>query len=67
LGGKSNEYRLLMGKPEINRPLGRYKHRWKGEIKIDFRKIRWGYRLDSSGTGYRPVANSCEHANELLG
>jgi hypothetical protein len=39
MGGKSNEYRLLMGKPEIKRPVGRSKRRWEDDIKIGFREI----------------------------
>jgi hypothetical protein len=34
--------RVLVGKPERNRPLGRHRHRWENNIKIDFREIRWG-------------------------
>jgi hypothetical protein len=30
-------------------------------------EIRWGYGLDSSGSGQRPVAGSCEHGNALSG
>jgi hypothetical protein len=30
-----NAYRILVGKPEGKRSLGRYKHRW--EIEMDFR------------------------------
>ena len=28
-------YRLLVGKPEGRRPLGRPRHRWEGNTKID--------------------------------
>jgi hypothetical protein len=34
-------YRVLMGKPEGRRPLGRSRHRWEYIIKMDLRKIRW--------------------------
>jgi hypothetical protein len=38
---KRNAYRILMGKPEGNRPLGRPRHMWVDNIKIDLREIRW--------------------------
>jgi hypothetical protein len=34
-GEKRNVYRLLMGKPEGKRPLGRPRRRWIDNIKID--------------------------------
>jgi hypothetical protein len=34
---KRNSYRILVGKPEGKRPLGRPRHRWVGNIKIDLR------------------------------
>jgi hypothetical protein len=38
---KRNAYRILVGKPEGRRPLGRPIRTWVGTNKIDFRKIRW--------------------------
>jgi hypothetical protein len=35
MGEKRNMYRLLVGKPEVKRPLGRQKHSWIGSIKMD--------------------------------
>jgi hypothetical protein len=32
MGEKRNAYRLLVGKPEGKRPLGRQRHRWDGVI-----------------------------------
>jgi hypothetical protein len=32
-------YRVLVGRPEGKRPLGRPKHRWEDNIKIDLREI----------------------------
>jgi hypothetical protein len=34
-GGKRNAYRLLVGKPEGKRPLGRPRRRWVDNIKMD--------------------------------
>jgi hypothetical protein len=36
---KRNPYRILMGKPEGKRPLGRSRRRWVDNIKIDLRVI----------------------------
>jgi hypothetical protein len=33
MGEKRNVYRLLVGKPEGKRPLGRPRRRWMGNIK----------------------------------
>jgi hypothetical protein len=41
-GEKRNVYRLLMGKPEGRGPLGRPRHRWVDNIRMDFGKMRWG-------------------------
>jgi hypothetical protein len=33
--------RILVGKPEGKRPLGRPRHTWVGNIKMDLREIGW--------------------------
>jgi hypothetical protein len=38
---KRNAYRILMGKPEGRRPLGRPRRRWVDNIKMDLREIGW--------------------------
>jgi hypothetical protein len=35
MGEKTNAYRILMGKPEGKRPLGRTKRRFVDNIKMD--------------------------------
>jgi hypothetical protein len=35
---KSNPYRILVGKPEGKRLLGRLRHRWVDNIKMDLRE-----------------------------
>jgi hypothetical protein len=39
MGQKRSMYRLLVGKPVGKRPLGRPRHRWVGNIKMDFVEI----------------------------
>jgi hypothetical protein len=39
MGTMRNTFKILVGKPEGKRPLGRRKHRWVDNIKIDLRDI----------------------------
>jgi hypothetical protein len=43
-GGTRNAYRILVGKPEGKRPLGRPRRRWVDNIKMDLREIGWDGR-----------------------
>jgi hypothetical protein len=38
---KRNEYRILVGKPEGKRTLGRPRRRWVDNIKMDLKEIKW--------------------------
>jgi hypothetical protein len=42
MGEKRNAYRLLIGKPQGKRPLGRPRCRWIDNIKMDLLEIGWG-------------------------
>jgi hypothetical protein len=42
IGEKKNAYRLLVGKPEGKRPLGRPRGRWVDNIKMDLEKTGCG-------------------------
>jgi hypothetical protein len=42
MGEKKNAYRILVGKPEGKRPLGRRRRRWEDNIRMDLREIGWG-------------------------
>jgi len=35
-------HRVLMGKPEGKRPLGRPRHRWEDNIKMDLKEVGEG-------------------------
>jgi hypothetical protein len=37
MGEKRTEYRILVGRPEGKRPLGRLRRRWVDSIKMDLR------------------------------
>jgi hypothetical protein len=42
MGAKRNACRILLGNPEGKRPLGRPRHMWEDNIKMDLREIGWG-------------------------
>jgi hypothetical protein len=42
MGEKRNAYRILVGKPEGKRSLGRQRRRWVDNTKMDLREIGWG-------------------------
>jgi hypothetical protein len=41
-GEKRNMYRLLVGKPEGRKPLGRPRRRWLDNIRMDLVEVGWG-------------------------
>ena len=42
MGDRRGAYRVLLGRPEGKRALGRYKHRCEDNIKMDLHEVRWG-------------------------
>jgi hypothetical protein len=61
-GEKRNTYRLLVGKPEGKRPLGRPRRRWVDNIMMDLGEMGWG-DVDSIGLAkdrnrWRALVNS---------
>jgi hypothetical protein len=42
-GTKRNAYRLLVGKPEGRRPLGRSRRRWLNNIRMDLVEVGWSH------------------------
>jgi hypothetical protein len=42
IGAKRNVYRILVGKPEGKRPLGRPRRWWVDNTKMDLKEIGWG-------------------------
>jgi len=43
MGEEKAVYRVLVGKPEGRRPLGRSRRRWVDNIRIDLQEVRCGY------------------------
>jgi hypothetical protein len=48
MGENRNSYRLLVGKPEGKRPLGRARRGWVDNIRMDLGEVAWG-DLDWTG------------------
>jgi hypothetical protein len=42
MGEKRGVHRVLVGKPEGKRSLGRPRRRWENNIKMDLQKFGWG-------------------------
>jgi hypothetical protein len=52
MGEGRSAYRVLVGRPEGKRPLGRPRRMWEDNIKMDLREIGIDRReLDSAGSG----------------
>jgi hypothetical protein len=42
MGEGRGAYRILVGRPEGRKPLGRPRRRWEDNIKMDLQKVGWG-------------------------
>jgi hypothetical protein len=62
MGENMNAYRILVGKPEGKRPLGRPRRRWVNSIKMDLREIGWDgmdwIDLDQDRGQWRALVNT---------
>jgi hypothetical protein len=67
MGEMRNVYKILVGKFEEKRPLGRLDIDGKIILKWIFGKLGLWCGLDSCGLGSGPLAGSCELGNEPLG
>jgi hypothetical protein len=41
MGERSGVYRVLVGEPRGKRPLGKPRHRWEDNIKMDLQEVGW--------------------------
>ena len=64
-GGEERVYRVLVGKPEGKRPVGRPRRRWEDNIKMDVQEV--GVWTGSSWLRIGQVAGTCECGNEPSG
>jgi hypothetical protein len=60
MGENRNPYRILEGKPEGRRPLGKSRRRWVDNIKMDLREIGW------EGVDWVDLAQDREHWRALV-
>jgi hypothetical protein len=45
-------HRVLVGKPEGKRPLGRTRRRWEDNIKMDLQEVGWSWLRIGRGGGH---------------
>jgi hypothetical protein len=64
MGEGRDVYRILVGKREGKRPLGRPRHRWEDKIKMDFQEVGCGGMDWIELAQVRDVAGTCECGNE---
>ena len=55
---------MLVGTPERKKPLGRLKHRWENNIRMDFQKRVRDCVYRNYLSEDRDVEGFCEHCNE---
>jgi hypothetical protein len=48
IGERRGAYRILVGRPEGRRPLGRPRFRWEDNIKMDLEEVGW-LRIGTGG------------------
>ena len=61
MGEERGVYRVLVGKPEGRRPMGRPRRRWVDNIRMDLQEGGCGLAQD------RQVADGCECGDEPWG
>jgi hypothetical protein len=61
MGEKRGVYRILVGRPEGRRPLGRPRRKWDDNIKMDLQEVGWGMdwiELAQGKDRWRAVVNA---------
>jgi hypothetical protein len=62
MGERRGTYRVLVGKPEGKRPLGRPRHRWEDNIKMDVEEVGCGgvnwIKLPQDRDSWRVLVNA---------
>jgi hypothetical protein len=68
MGEGRGAYRILVGRSEGTRPLGRPRRRWENNIKMDLQEVEWeGMDWIDMAQDTGQVAGSCECGNESSG
>jgi hypothetical protein len=60
MGEIRNVYGILVGKPEGKRPVGRPRHVWEGNIRMDLREVGW------AGVEWMHLANNRDEWWDLV-
>jgi hypothetical protein len=60
MGERRGVYRILVGKPEGKRPLGKPRRRWEDNIKMDLQKV------GCEGTEWIELAHDRDRLRALL-
>jgi hypothetical protein len=60
---------MLLGRCEGRTTLGRPRHSWGNNIKINIQEVTWGggAEFDWAGSEQGQVVGSCEYGNEPMG
>jgi len=58
MGDRKSVYRVLVGKPEGERPLGRLRRGWEDNIKMDFQEVGCGAW---TGSGWLKIGTGGRH------
>ncbi|KAJ4429543.1 hypothetical protein ANN_21712 [Periplaneta americana] len=64
IGESRNAYRVLVGRPEGKRPLGRARRRWEDNIEMDMREVGYDDSVSSydAGARERPAARAGDNS-----
>ena len=64
-------YRVLLGKPEGNRPIRRLRHRWEDNIKVNLQAVGCGgmdwINLAQDRDRWRALVNAVMNLHKMLG
>jgi hypothetical protein len=67
MGDMRGECRVLVGRPDVKRPLARPSRRWEDNIKMDLKEVGWGGVDWIDLAQDRQVAGAFECGNEPSG
>ena len=62
-GERRSVYRVLVGKPEGRRQLGRPRRGWQGNVKMGFGEVGWGHGQDEDSTLFPNTLSLCSSHN----
>jgi hypothetical protein len=58
MGENRDAYKILVGRPEGRRQLGRARRRWADNIKMGLQEVGWGHGLAQDRDRWRAVVNA---------